>query len=112
MITPVIPEMSDVNDTPFDRYVVATTDGINLTGLSSYLYFMEDACTEYETLLQEFPNDIIIMILNETGKMFVNSVDKALFDRKNYGVMPLPDDRKWDIRDGCFPAVMFPEKGA
>lgn len=112
MITNIRPEMDDINDTPFDRYVVAITDGINLTAYSSYFYFVEDSCEEYEALAEQFGEECVVMILNEPGQMFVRSVDQTLSDRKNYGVLPLPADRKWDLRDGCFPAVLFPEKGA
>ena len=106
------PELSDLNDTPFDRYVVCVTNNIGIFLLSSYFYFAEDAYEEYDILKNNFLPGTVMIVLNEPGKLFGDNFQQCLDDETELGPLPIPEDRKWDIRDGCFPAVLFDEKGA
>lgn len=108
----LIPKMFDSNDTPYDRYLVAILDGKKIVAISSYFYFYEDAVEEYEVLLEVNGVENTLFILNEVGEILSKSFKESFDVRKKFGSLPIPEDRKWDIRDFCFPAVLFPEKGA
>ena len=106
------PNVTDKNETSFDRYICCTLAGVDVTVGDKYFYFTEDACNVYESLLECVGLENVVLVLNQPGEYLYRSIAQAISDKLEYGVPPIPEDRKWDVRDGCFPAVMFPEKGA
>lgn len=108
----LVPCAMDQNDTPFDRYVCCIMDGSEVAVGDKYFYFTEDAYNVYESLLECVGLENVVLVLNQPGEYLAQSIAQSISDKLEYGVLPIPEDRKWDIRDGCFPAVLFPEKGA
>lgn len=114
------PSLSDVNDTPYDRYVIYVSDCLvgdsdtqwGFDGFTPYFYFIEDAYNEYEMLLNHYGANKVIFVVQEVGQRLSNALDDFIAINNKSGALPIPVDRKWDVRDGCFPAVLFPEKGA
>jgi hypothetical protein len=112
------PEMSDVNNTPYDRYIIFVVDSGETSDIlfhTSYFYFMKDAYDEYDVLINTFGQDNLVFVINETSETLQQSYDIAVGIREQFGPMPspkAPEVRTWDIRDGAFPYVLFDEKGA
>ena len=107
------PEMSDVNNTPYDRYIIFVLDeNSEILFHTSYFYFTEDAYDEYDVLINTFGVENLLFVLNEKDEVLRDSYDISFDVREQFGILPIPSDRKWDVRDGAFPAVLFTEKGA